>query len=258
MTRAHKESEPGLTRRGIFSSLLPFAVPAVLCIGVAAYTASHVDGIDRSAALGITGASALAAVWNLIALWRYQKSGLREYRLAVAFSAIVAAALVAFTAVTYAGIGPFADAGGASNPGNTTGSPTATPTPAPEGIRQTRQDRGLRASIDAACLTPGNSVSIDMTIRNVGNSTLTIAGFRFLPQNEAVVSPADDPAHPCHDGIPPGEGCLFRYSDGTQLELRPSDLTVETYLVLQCEDATGGKYGLTFTLPPAERMPRCG
>ena len=73
-----------------------------------------------------------------------------------------------------------------------------------------------------------------------------------------MISPTDDPTHPCHDGIPPGERCLFRYSDGTSIELRPRDLTAETYLVLQCEDARGVRYGLTFTLPPADDMPRCG
>ncbi len=250
-----------MTRRRILSSLSPFAVPAVLCIGITAYTASHGDQISRPGAFGIIGASALAAVWNLIALWRYRRPGLREYRLAAAFSAVVVAVLVGLTAAAYAGIGPFSDAGGgAYPPGNNTASPTAEPKPtlSAEDIRQTRQDRSLRASIDTACLTLSNSISIDMTIRNVGNSTLTIVGFRYLPQGEAVVSPTDDPTHPCHGGIPPGERCFFRYSDGTHLELRPRDLTVETYLVLQCEDATGGKYGLTFTLPPADRLPRCG
>jgi len=238
---------------------VPFAVPALLCIGVAAYTASHLDQISRPAAIGIIAASAIGAEWSLIALWRYRKSDLREPHLAAAFAVVVAAALVALTAVAYAGIGPFSDAGGASHPGNNTAGPTAepTPTPPPEGILQTRQDRSLRASIDAACLTLGNSTRIEMTVQNVGNSTLTIVRFRHLPQNETVLSPTDDTMHPCHDGIPPGERCLFRYSDGTYLELWPRDLTVETYLVLQCEDATGARYGLTFTLPPADGMTRC-
>ena len=125
-------------------------------------------------------------------------------------------------------------------------------------VRQIRRDRGLRVALDAACLAPGSSTKIDMTIENIGNSTLTVIGFRHLPLDEVVENPLADPAHPCHDGILPGQTCLLGYSDDTHLELRPRDLTRETYLVLYSEDETGEEYGVTFTLPPANRLPECG
>lgn len=241
-----------------------FVVLAMLCIGVAGYSASHISDIDRPVALGIIGAAAVLAIWTLAAAWKSRRHRLSESRLTAAFAAVTVAALVGVTAVAFSGIGPFSSEDVSVEPGNTTQVPIQEPTPAPTPTPSpppdyllTRQDRNLRASLDAVCLTPEETIRVEMTVRNVGNSTLTQAGFRHLPQDEAVESPLGNQTHPYYAGIPPQRESVFRYSDSTHLDLRPYDLTRETYLVLRFEDAAGVEYGVTFALPPANRIPEC-
>ena len=246
-------------RRKIASPTTLFAVVAIVCVAIVAYTASQLGELGRPVAWGIIGASAVLAIWSLVAMWRSQRSQLQESSLAAVFSLVVVVALAGLTAAAFAGVGPFSDTEGSAPPPGSTPGPSAEPTPTPTvDVRQVRRDRGLRVALDAACLGPGNSTKIGMTIENMGNSTLTVVGFRHLPLDEVVESPLADPAHPCHDGILPGQTCLLGYSDDTHLELRPRDLTRETYLVLYFKDETGEEYGVTFTLPPANRLPECG
>jgi hypothetical protein len=248
--------------RGIKSAMSVFAVLAIACIGALAYTASHLDDISRPAGLGIIGASAILAAWNLIAMGRSRGSSLQESSLATIFSVIVVTTLIGIAAATAAGVGPFSEAGDDPAPsGNNTPGPgaEATPTPTPIGVDvvQIRQDRSMRSTIDSVCVTAGEEILVDMSIRNLGNSTLRVTAFRHLPHDAAVQSPLADPAHPCHNGIQPGEVCLFRHLSQTHVELRTRGVDRETYLVVYGEDAMGEEYGVTFTLPPADEMPEC-
>jgi len=130
-----------------------FVVLAMLCIGTAGYSASHISDIDRPVALGIIGASAVLAIWTLAAALKSRRHRLSESRLTAAFAAVTVAALVGVTAIAFSGIGPFSSEDVSVEPGNTTQvpiqeptpTPAPTPTPSPPpGYLLTRQDRNLR------------------------------------------------------------------------------------------------------------------
>ena len=102
-----------------------------------------------------------------------------------------------------------------------------------------------------------NRVTVELTIENVGEALLQFTRIRPVPNTGITSNPLLNITHPCYAGIQPGRICVYRISDSTHIELQLDNVDIETYLIVQSDDITGNTYGVTFTLPPVNRMPEC-
>jgi hypothetical protein len=231
---------------------LLFLSLAGACAAIITYTIFYFGGFDRPVAIGISAASAAIFIWNVFNLGRYWRYQLLRVSFSRALFSIVLVLIIGTTLALHTGIGPFSNAGDTT--GVVTEPPGPTPTMAPvqlsgEDIGKTRQDGSLKVTLDGVYLLSKDILGVEISVENAGDSKLVETQFHLVPEAGSADNPFLRTAHPCYEGIPPGQICYCRLADSTYVEIYSRDLVMQTYLVVYSNDVSGESFGVTFTLP---------
>jgi hypothetical protein len=242
-----------------------FIILAMLGIGIIAYAVLDYDELGQAVALGIIIAAVVTVIWDTCYVIRFARVNELKANLIRIIIPVTLVAMIGSAAIAYTVAGPLSsDEDGADGfvPGTPTPTLVPTPTMKPPPVYQTdigrtRQDGGLLVTLNGACFEPEDSLAVEITIENTGNSSLSSVDLQMVPKTVSIDNPFSDPAHPCHGGIVPGQKCYSGNLTDTSIRYSVHYLYRETYLVVSAEDSAGGTYGVTFEIPSASMLPEC-